>query len=364
MDAGNQLNKASVPTKETAAKFPNLERLMFVLSGEHPTIPMAEVCGAIEAERQDFEIMDYLDQILVVKTKADPGILANRLAMCHQICWHLSTSSLDDALDAIGSSDIVDLIPHGKTFSVRVKRIKKYSPQVDTQKLAKQIADLVAREIEFKVDLVNPDIEIICALSEDQCVAGMLATKVDRTQLFKRRPTSRVAFHPSTLTPPLARCMVNLARTPRGGVLLDPFCGMGGILIEAGLIGAKPVGIDVDPKMIDGSRKNLEEAGVADFELIPGDAQRLPDMEVDAIATDPPYGRQATTHGVPLEKLYEKALAEMEKVLKKKSYLCITSPSTVEIENIATDAGLKLVERHEQRVHKGLTRLIYVFRGE
>jgi len=363
-ETDNESEEIQAPVRRNAVKFSSLERLMFVLSGEHPTLPTAEVCGAIEAEHHQLEVLDCLDQVLVVKTKSEPDVLASRLAMCHQICWHLSTSSLDDALDAIGSSDIVDLIPHGKTFSVKVKRIKKYSPHVDTQKLAKKVAELIAREIDFKVDLISPDFEIICALSENQCVSGILATKVDRSQLLKRRPISRAAFHPSTLTPSLARCMVNLARTPRGGVLLDPFCGIGGILIEAGLIGAKPVGIDVDPKMIDGSRKNLEEAGVSDFELLSGDARKLPNIEVDAIATDPPYGRQATTHGVPLEKLYEGALPEMARVLKKNGHLCITSPSTVEIENIAADAGLKLLERHEQRVHKGLTRLIYVFRGE
>jgi tRNA (guanine10-N2)-dimethyltransferase len=162
--------------------------------------------------------------------------------------------------------------------------------------------------------------------------------------------------------PLLARAMVNLARTPRGGTLLDPFCGVGGILIEAGLIGAKPIGVDIDAKMVDGARQNLEALGLKDYQLLVGDARNLNVPEVDAVATDPPYGRQATTAGVELKEMYEGALPSIAQVLKRKSYVCITSPAGLELENIAQNAGLRIIEKHEQRVHKSLTRNIYVMK--
>ena len=341
-----------------------MRNLMFVLSGEHPTLPAAETLAAIRAEHRAYKVIEQLDQVLITGTKASPEILASRLAMCREICAHLCTPEAKEGeiLEAIGSSDIVDLIPHGKSFAVHLRRVKESSPSIDALELAKKIAGLIAEEVEFKVDLARPEIELLGLLTEEKCVLGITVARVDRGQFTARRPSVRPAFHPGTLMPTFARCMVNLARTPRSGALLDPFCGVGGILLEAGLIGAKVIGIDIEREMIDGARKNLEASGITDFELILGDARRLPELEVDAIATDPPFGRQASTAGIPIEKLYREALPSMAGVLRRGRYACITSPAELELEKIAEKAGLKPIERHEQRVHRSLTRCIYVFK--
>ncbi|MDI6643343.1 MAG: methyltransferase domain-containing protein [Candidatus Hodarchaeaceae archaeon] len=341
-----------------------MQRLMFLLSGEHPTLPAAEAAAAIKAEHRAFKVVEQLDQVLVAETRANPEALASRLAMCRGICLHLCTSGAteDEILEAVGSSDIVDLIPHGKSFAVHVKRVKRSAPDINTLGLSERLASIVAEEIEFEVDLAHPDVELLGVLTGDKCVFGITAARVDRNQFTKRRPTLRPAFHPSTLPPAFARCMVNLARTPRNGTLLDAFCGVGGILLEAGLIGAKLIGVDIEREMIDGARRNLEASGISDFQLMVGDARKLPALEVDAIATDPPYGRQATTGGVKLEELYREALPSMAGVLKRKGYICVTSPAELELDDIAIGAGLRTIEKHEQRVHRSLTRRIYVFR--
>ena len=337
---------------------------MFVLSGEHPTLPAAEAVAAVKAEHKAYKVIEQLDQVLIAESRAKPEVLASRLAMCHEICLHLCTARAreGDILEAVGSSDIVDLIPHGKSFAVHLKRVKRSSPGIDTLKLAKTIANLIAEEVEFTVDLAHPDLELLGVLTGERCALGITAARVDRRQFTRRKPTLRPAFHPGTLMPAFARCMANLARTPRSGTFLDPFCGVGGILLEAGLIGAKVVGIDIDRKMVEGARKNLEASGITDFQLMVGDARKLPALKVDAVATDPPFGRQATTGGVELKKLYEQALPSVAGVLKRRGYACIASPAELELDELAANAGLRTIEKHEQRVHRSLTRRIYVFR--
>jgi len=337
---------------------------MFVLSGEHPTLPAAEVGAAIKAEHKAFKVVEQLDQVMIVETRAEAKALASRLAMSREICTHLCTTGAKkgEIMEAVGSSDVVDLLPHGKTFAVRIKRVKRSSEGLDKLKLADDIAGIIAEEIDFEVDLDNPEVELLGVLSGEKCVFGMVLERVNTSQLNRRRPTLRPAFHPGTMMPTMARCMVNLARTPRKKTFLDPFCGVGGILLEAGLIGAKLVGVDIEKDMVEGARKNLTESGLSDFQLMVGDARKLPSLEVDAIATDPPYGRQATTGGVELKELYNEALPSVARVLEKKGYLCITSPAEIELEEIASEAGLRVIEKHEQRVHRSLTRKIYVFR--
>ncbi len=45
------------------------------------------------------------------------------------------------------------------------------------------------------------------------------------------------------MSPKLARCMVNLTGVKENDLVLDPFCGTGGILIEAGIMGARVIGV-------------------------------------------------------------------------------------------------------------------------
>ena len=90
------------------------------------------------------------------------------------------------------------------------------------------------------------------------------------------------------MSPKLARCMANLARVKEGDTVLDPFCGTGGILIEAGLIGCKVIGCDIDWKMKKGTATNLEYAGITDYKTHVVDVRELEMYEeVDAVVTDP-----------------------------------------------------------------------------
>jgi tRNA (guanine10-N2)-dimethyltransferase len=338
-------------------------RLVFLLSGEHPELPKAEVLAALQAEGAPGRVLEEFEQVLVVDTEVpDPSLLASRLGMSHEVWMHLCTSGVEELLEAVGSTDVVDLLPHGRSFAVRVRRVKRSSPQVSREELSKEVADLIRREVGFRVDLERPEREVCVALTGEVGVVGIKLASTARKGMEERRPKRRKAFHPSTLAPPLARCMVNLARAPRGGTVLDPFCGVGGILIEAGLMGMRVVGVDLDPGMVEKARLNLESYGIRGFRLEVGDACEWRGKRVDAVATDPPYGRQASTGRRKLEELYSGALNAMAGALKRGKYLSLTSPSELELEEMAKEAGLEERERYEQRVHRSLVRRVHVFR--
>jgi len=60
------------------------------------------------------------------------------------------------------------------------------------------------------------------------------------------------------LPPKLAQIIINLANPPVGSEVLDPFCGTGVILQEAMLMGYSVCGSDIDPRMGEYSRANLD----------------------------------------------------------------------------------------------------------
>ncbi|MGC9330008.1 MAG: TRM11 family SAM-dependent methyltransferase, partial [Candidatus Hinthialibacter sp.] len=60
------------------------------------------------------------------------------------------------------------------------------------------------------------------------------------------------------LPPKLARILINLVRTKTTATLLDPFCGSGGIVTEAGLMGLQAVGFDKSEKAVEDTKRNWE----------------------------------------------------------------------------------------------------------
>lgn len=62
-------------------------------------------------------------------------------------------------------------------------------------------------------------------------------------------PAYTQGFHPyiAGMNPALARLIIPALNIPKGGTLLDPFCGSGTVLVEGTLSGVRSIGIDVSP---------------------------------------------------------------------------------------------------------------------
>ncbi len=81
---------------------------------------------------------------------------------------------------------------------------------------------------------------------------------------------------------------ISKARLSEGDIIYDIGCGSGSITVEAGLqIGkmGKIYAVDIDPKAIELTRKNLAKFGVSNVDLILSDAkQKIPELPLaDAI---------------------------------------------------------------------------------
>jgi tRNA (guanine10-N2)-dimethyltransferase len=88
-----------------------------------------------------------------------------------------------------------------------------------------------------------------------------VVTGVQSIAAYTRRDQARPArdARVGMLPPKLAQILINLATSgATSGRLLDPFCGTGVILQEALLMGLAAYGTDLEPRMIDYSKKNLD----------------------------------------------------------------------------------------------------------
>jgi tRNA (guanine10-N2)-dimethyltransferase len=330
---------------------------IFELSGEHERLPAAEVKACLDAQGAEYQIEEEDSNILIVNSlEMDVEEIKGRLALTHCIDSHFHSCKVDE----ISSLKEALQIKEG-SFAVRAKRIKRLHKDLDL----KNVEEIVAEKVmgENSVDLTNPDTEIRVIISK-RCHIGIKLIKVDRAGYESRRAQFRPYFSPVSLHPRLARALVNLSRVKRGQSLLDPFCGTGGILMEAALAGARPMGSDIDVKMVNGCRENLAGLNVEDAELFTADVGKAKDVagQVDAIATDPPYGRAASTNREKIFSLYKRAFETFSELLKPGGYASVILPDK-ELIGIGENF-LNLKETYSMRVHRSLTRNFCVYEKE
>jgi tRNA (guanine10-N2)-dimethyltransferase len=333
-----------------------LAEYLFHLSGANKTLPGAEVMATLEALEVKFEVVHSHDQTLVVRAEGLKEA-PERLALCHGTYEFLGLCEprIEDIL-ALAKEVAPSLSP---PIAVRVKRIKGHSRELRRDRLEQLIGAAIGKE----VNLSEPKSLVVGFLAEK----FLLGRKIHapRRDYSHRHPKTRPFFRPGVLLPKTARAVVNLTRIKPGEALMDPFCGTGSFLIEAGLIGAKVYGCDISSEMVQGCRENLEHYGIKDYHLEVGDARVIGARYLncfDAIATDPPYGISASTKGLSLEDLYSEAFNSFYEMLKEGGYACVLAPMKLETEKYAARAGFNVVETHYDRVHGGLTRKILVVR--
>jgi tRNA (guanine10-N2)-dimethyltransferase len=318
-------------------------KLLFELSGENPTLPFAELAC----------VGTILDQRLQVAVAECPcPEQAQRLAMTQVVLEYLG--ECEPRIPSFKSLLRELAITTTWTFAGRVKKIHGDCNELNPSS-QREFERLIGDMISGPVSLNNPETEYRAILSEDKCFFGKVLFSINRSGYDARNPGKRNFFHPGVMMPRMARTLANIAGVQAGDRMLDPFCGTGGILIEAELLGASAIGSDFDPLMVQGSQRNTAQSF-----LMLADATRLPflDQSIDAVVTDLPYGQSVCIKKTDtMDNLYADSLEEIRRVLKKGRRAVVVTHR--DISGIARQ-HMTILEQHDQRVHKSLTRRVLV----
>lgn len=325
---------------------------LFELLGELKDMPRDEVIKTCETEsagncRRICDGPGYV--VMEIPEECVDGI-NYRLALTHMMGEYLCSFEPED----ISPVEKVEL-PAG-TFAIRYRRFEGLLQDIDSQKLIRRIGDVLSKK--NSVNLKEPEIVVRMLISDR--IHLYLEKKVFNADLLRERKVSeRPFFSPISLHPKYARALINLTGVKRGGTVLDPFCGTGGIVIEAATMGMKAVASDFDPEMVAGTRENMEfyKLPLHDFETI--DISDIPERfsEIDAVACDPPYGRSTKTGGENINSIYARALEAFPKVLTPEGRAGVVLPHMFETDQMVLD-GVYI-----QFVHGTLSRHYHIFRN-
>ena len=145
---------------------------------------------------------------------------------------------------------------------------------------------------------------------------GKIIQKPKFREIERRDMDKPVRREELSISPRLAKIMINLSKVKKDEVLLDPFCGIGVMLYEALLQKIKVIGIDLDKEAIAGARRNLEWGKFARerYSLINADSREIKiNDKVNVIVTEPHLGE--ILKKIPTEEKAKEIINDFEKLI-------------------------------------------------
>jgi tRNA (guanine10-N2)-dimethyltransferase len=316
-------------------------KCIFLLSGENLELAREEVLAL--AKNDDYWMFE---NVLVL----DADFRFERLAMARKVYQYLFECSYADLHKKMESFDWKKV--YQRNFSLRITNLGNMNFHEKEAELAKYIWRKVN---EPRVDLEHAKTKIEVILTDEKIFVGKVLKEIPQ-EFSKRHPDLRPEKQPTTIGPKLAHACVNLTGIPVGKVLVDPFCGTGGILIEAGIMRFNTVGYDISDKVLKMCEKNLEFYKIKRFHLENRDATKLSNM-VDYVVTDLPYGKSSRLTD-DIEKVYSRFLDVLWDILRYKAVLIF--PSFIDHRAIIAKTKFVIENEFNIYVHRSLSRNIVV----
>ena len=265
-------------------------------------------------------------------------------------------SSLDDVRDALRALDVPALAT-ARSFRVTAHREGEHAFSSD--QLAGAVGAALQKRHATPVNLRHYDVDVRADLYGSRLVVGVQRTTKDLSKRIRRPAPLRTAVKAS-----IAAAMVRLVGAHRGeGVLCDPMCGSGTILVEAAEANPrlKVLGFDWDEETVaiaSGTIANhglAVDVGVADVLALPGEAAGPPDF----VVTDPPYGLRQGRR-LRLDEFYAKMLQSIATSLGDHGRIALISPRQKAMRHALASAPLEVAAELPVRAG-GLTPHLWIF---
>ena len=314
----------------------------FLQSGECVDLGNGELRSLIRSYQPKARIMNLSSRVVLVNGELDIERIVTRAAFTKFAGKLLQVSNKATGFEING------MMKNYRRFACELVNLSK---KHTSMQVLSDLGNYVNEQAPWlEVSLEDPDVTVLLIKTETESVIGLVEHKrsMSKSESTKNRPY----FHPVALEPKLCRAMINLAMVREDDTILDPFCGTGSIMLEANRMSINAIGCDLSGKMCRGAITNLRSS--KNGFIINCDALSLPlKMDgIDAIVTDLPYGRAASTLKRRPKELLNEFLDVIREMKGKRCCIMCRRGDEREFPNV--------VEQYDIYEHRSLTRKLMV----
>lgn len=329
----------------------------FLLLGSTPLLSLAEIKAIkpaaqlvapsnklvsveLENDAEAKQLMSILGGTIKI-LKAEKELKANDLDQIHtEMAQFLSTQQSDRPKIVF----TITIYGQNQLFAFKDISLVDVKKQLKEMGIKSRFWESIANSFSVANILHHPTyIELSLVTTRDELFLARTVAIQDLDDWTKRDRQKPYANRKKGMLPPkVARMMVNMAlQNSRQGVVYDPFCGSGTILMEAAQLGVSVVGSDFDANAVEGTKRNLEwlteeyhlktKLGVFKADVSQVNLDNLP-SKVENIVTEPFLGKQTPNpKQLPgifkgLEKLYLGAFKRWSLLLTDQARVVIVFP--------------------------------------
>ena len=356
----------------------------FFILGRNPELSRQELFSYLSSRKRTYKEILFKSNLIILETKENEKFNIQDFGGILKIGPITFEGNKTNFKDYIGKNELIE----SDKFSYAVFGNTDPDELKDKFKSEKRKAMLKAgkRQIKFQdekpASLPKADFSVFLHEKSDVVYFGIANQEFNYKEIERRDMKKPARREHLAISPRLAIILINLSGAKRGEFLLDPFCGIGGIIMEANLKNIKSYGIDLDKKAINSAKENMrwiekEYKTSTKYTLENTDSRKTPDLQFTAVATETPLGKvlrkkpsdnQAKQIVQNFEAFIIPILTRLKKCKKPNARIAITFPKIrkwrVSARKVANKVGLDVIidSIEESRPDQFISRDIVVFK--
>jgi tRNA G10 N-methylase Trm11 len=360
----------------------------FFILGRNPELSRAELYLYLESRKNSFKEVFFEENLLIVDIKDKILLDVQKFGGILGLGGLREFITQKELIEFLEKNEFIELDKFNYSvmgnidsfvFSEKFKREKK---KAQIRNFGKKLR-FQSGESFFRPHV---DVEILAQRVGSKIYLGFVEQNFDSSLVEKRDMQKPFRRESLAISPRLARILINLSGAKEKDLILDPFCGVGGIVQEAILMGINSIGIDKDSEAIRGAnqnivwlRKNFNFSGSSKFFNI--NSLNAENKQYDAIVAESSLGevlrkrlkgKKAESYLDEFEESIIPLLKKFKEIKKKDAKIAITFPCFNEIqisgEEISQKTGLRVYSSNlvefpiiEKRIDQFVNRQIWVF---
>lgn len=350
-------------SQDTTTENRNESEKVFFILGRNPQLSHAEILAYLKARNRTFREVLFEENLLVLETNKDERFNIQEFGGVMKLGKVVFEGNEDELMTYFHKNEVIpsDKFSYATFGNLDPELLKEKFKSEKKKAILKHGRKRIKFQDGNKQELPTADFNILYHQHRDKIYLGITTQTFDSHLVKERDMNKPVRREYLAISPRLSKILINLSEAKPHDLILDPFCGVGGILQEALLKNVNVYGIDKDKQAIKDAGENLKWLTgkynlKSKYTLENLDSRKAPDLQFKAIATETPLGKILTKK--PSDNEAKKIIQNFEayiipilirikKIKRSDAKIAMTLPAIrtyrVDAQKISKKTGLKIL---------------------